>query len=55
VIPKPVRKERIEENFNVFDFEISPEDMDAIVALDTKKIVFFDHRDPAIVKGIGSL
>ena len=49
-IPKSVRKERMVENFNVFDVELSPEDMDAIIALDTKKSSFFDHRDPKMVK-----
>jgi 2,5-diketo-D-gluconate reductase A len=54
VIPKTVRKERMIENFNIFNFELSSEDMNDIVALDMKKSSFFDHRDPEIVKWMGS-
>jgi diketogulonate reductase-like aldo/keto reductase len=54
VIPKSVRKERMEENCNIFNFELSAEDMEAIKALDTKTSSFFDHRDPAMVKFLGN-
>lgn len=52
-IPKSTHKERMEENFNIFDFELSAEDMEAIKTLDTKASSFFDHRDPAMVKWLG--
>ncbi|MBX7251342.1 MAG: aldo/keto reductase [Candidatus Promineofilum sp.] len=53
VIPKTVRKERMMENFSVFDFDLSPGEMEAIRALDTHQSLFIDHRDPAIVRRFG--
>ena len=52
-IPKSVRKERMEENFNSLDFNLSAEDMEAIKSLDTNASLFFDHRDPKMVKWLG--
>lgn len=49
-IPKSVKKERMLENFTIFDFELSADDMQMIQTLDTKESLFFDHRDSNMVK-----
>ena len=51
-IPKSVRKERMEQNLNVFDFQLSAEDMSLIATLDTKQTLFYSHQAPAFVEMI---
>lgn len=52
VIPKSVKRSRMEENIDVFDFALTDEQMARIGSLDTAASAFFDHRDPAMVKWI---
>ncbi len=55
VIPKSVTASRISENNTIWDFELSMEDMQAIIALDTNKSVFFDHRQAETVEWLAGL
>ena len=55
VIPKSTHKERMEENFNVFDFTLSADDMKKIEALDGGESLFFSHYDPKTVEWFMSI
>ncbi len=50
VIPKSTHKNRMEENINIFDFNLSESDMEEIKALDTGASLFFSHQDPQTVE-----
>jgi len=53
-IPKSVRKERMAQNFAIFDFALDEVDLTRIATLDQKESSFFDHRDPEKVKWLGT-
>ena len=53
VIPKSVRRERMAQNLDVFDFELTEDEMKRIAAMDKNESLFFSHRDPAMVTAIG--
>lgn len=55
VIPKSTHYERMVENFNVFDFTLSDEDMKIIATLDKKQSSFFSHTDPNMVEWFGKM
>lgn len=50
IIPKSVHIERMQQNFDIFDFELSSDDMALISTLDTNTSLFFDHHSPEAVK-----
>lgn len=50
IIPKTVTYERMKENIDVFDFELTEEEMDEILELDQGESLFFSHYDPEVVK-----
>jgi 2,5-diketo-D-gluconate reductase A len=55
VIPKSVRADRMRENIDVFDFELTDDQMTRIAAMDTGTSLFFDHRGPAMVSRLGNV
>lgn len=54
VIPKSTHKERMAENFDIFDFSLNEQEMAQIARLDQGQSLFFDHRDPAAVEQLSN-
>ena len=54
-LAKTVHKARMQENIDIFDFQLSEADMERIAALDTRKSMFFDHQSPETVERLASL
>ena len=54
-IPKSTHRDRMEQNFDVFDFALGDDEMVAIAALDTGRSAFFDHHDPATIEWMSGL
>ena len=55
VIPKSTHENRMQENFNVFDFQLTAEEMARLEGLDTGESLFFSHYDPGTVEWFMSL
>jgi 2,5-diketo-D-gluconate reductase A len=55
VIPKSIRPERMRENIDVFDFQLTDDEMARVAAMDTGTTLFFDHADPEWVSRLNSV
>jgi 2,5-diketo-D-gluconate reductase A len=55
VIPKSVRPDRMRENIEVFDFQLTDDQMARIAEMETGESLFFDHRDPEMVSRLGNV
>jgi 2,5-diketo-D-gluconate reductase A len=54
-IPKSVRPERMAQNLDIFEFQLTEDQMATIAGLDTDTSIAFDHRDPAMVTRLSSV
>ncbi len=55
IIPKSTHRERIQQNFDILNFQLSPDDMQAVAKLDTAKPLIIDHHDPKIIEWFKTL